>query len=59
MYEVWYVSCNGFGHITRYIAQRERKLESDKSYKYIIICEENQINFVKLYLKEFLGRINK
>lgn len=28
MYEVWYVSCHGFGHITRYIAQIERKFKS-------------------------------
>lgn len=30
MWEVWYVSCHGFGHITRYIAQIEKKLEVNK-----------------------------
>lgn len=57
MYEIWYVSCHGFGHITRCMAQIERKLDSDKSYSSIIICGKNQINFVKLYLKEFLNRV--
>lgn len=57
MYEVWYVSCHGFGHITRCIAQIEKKLESNKAYRCIIICGESQINFTKLYLKEFLDRV--
>lgn len=57
MYEIWYVSCHGFGHITRCIAQIEKKLETDKNYKCIIICGENQIEFTKLYLKEFLNRV--
>lgn len=57
MYEVWYVSCHGFGHITRCIAQIEKKLEKNKSYSCIIICGESQINFTKLYLKEFLDRV--
>lgn len=35
MYEIWYVSCHDFGHITRCIAQIERKLESEKSYNYL------------------------
>ncbi|WP_432204347.1 glycosyltransferase [Cetobacterium somerae] len=57
MYEVWYVSCHGFGHITRCIAQVEKKLEKDLNYKCIIICGESQIKFTKLYLKNFLDRI--
>lgn len=57
MYEIWYVSCHGFGHITRCIAQIERKLESEKSYNCIIICGESQINFVKIYFKNFLDRV--
>ncbi|UPO97417.1 hypothetical protein MKD34_00855 [Cetobacterium somerae] len=47
----------GFSHVTGYIAQIEKKLESNKTYKCIIICGESQINFTKLYLKEFLDRI--
>ena len=57
MYEVWYVSCHGFGHITRCIAQIEKKLEIDKNYKCIIICGVSQINFTKIYFKKFLNRI--
>lgn len=36
MYEVWYVSCHGFGHITRYIAQIERKFKSAQQEKITI-----------------------
>ncbi|MEG0425814.1 MAG: hypothetical protein RR523_01925 [Cetobacterium sp.] len=57
MYEVWYVSSHGFGHITRCIAQIEKKLEIDKSYNYIIICGENQINFTEIYLQKYLDRV--
>lgn len=57
MHEVWYVSCHGFGHITRCIAQIEKKLEIDKNYKCIIICGGSQIEFTKLYLKQFLSRV--
>lgn len=57
MWEVWYVSCHGFGHITRCIAQIERKLEIDKSYNCIIICGENQINFTEIYLQKYLDKV--
>lgn len=57
MHEAWYVSCHGFGHITRCIAQIEKKLEIDKNYKCIIICGRSQIEFTKLYLKQFLSRV--
>ena len=57
MYEVWYISCHGFGHITRCIAQIERKLEIDKSYSCIIICGENQINFTENYLQKYLDKV--
>lgn len=57
MWEVWYVSCHGFGHITRCIAQIEKKLEVDKFYNCIIICGEKQIDFTEIYFKEFLNRV--
>ncbi|MHA4984938.1 glycosyltransferase [Cetobacterium somerae] len=57
MYELWYVSCHGFGHITRCIAQIERKLEIDKFYNCIIICGENQINFTEIYLQKYLDKV--
>ena len=38
-------------------SQIERELEKNKNYKCIIVCGENQINFTKLYLEEFLDRV--
>ncbi|MGL5932173.1 MAG: glycosyltransferase [Cetobacterium sp.] len=57
MYEVWYVSCHGFGHITRSIAQLEKKLGENSNFKCIIVSGEKQIEFAKLYFKDYSDRV--
>lgn len=57
MYEVWYVSCHGFGHITRSLAQLEKKLDENSNFKCIIVSGEKQIEFVKLYFKNYSNRV--
>ncbi|MGL5315175.1 MAG: hypothetical protein ACRC92_18110 [Peptostreptococcaceae bacterium] len=57
MYEVWYVSCYGFGHITRSLAQLEKKLDEKSNFKCIIVSGEKQIEFAKLYFKDYSDRV--
>lgn len=57
MYDVWYVSCHGFGHITRSLAQLEKKLDENSNFKCIIVSGEKQIEFAKLYFKDYSDRV--
>ncbi|MGL6168651.1 MAG: hypothetical protein ACRC0Y_10220 [Fusobacteriaceae bacterium] len=57
MYESWYVSCHGFGHITRCIAQIEIHLENNYNYKCIIISGEKQIDFTRIYFQKYSDRV--
>ncbi|MGL6168526.1 MAG: hypothetical protein ACRC0Y_09590 [Fusobacteriaceae bacterium] len=43
MHELCYVSSHGFGHITRVMANIERKLKLSIDYKAIIVLGKNQI----------------
>lgn len=55
---VYYISSHGFGHLTRCMAQIERKLEGYAvNYKYLLICGENQIGFAKKYFKKYSDNI--
>ncbi|MGL5052200.1 MAG: glycosyltransferase [Cetobacterium sp.] len=57
MYEVWYVSCHGFGHITRCIAQLEIRFEKDSNYRCIIVSGEKQIDFARIYFQKYSDRV--
>lgn len=57
MYEIWYISCHGFGHITRSLAQLEKKLDEKSNFKCIIVSGEKQIEFAKLYFKDYSDRV--
>ncbi|MGL5904550.1 MAG: glycosyltransferase, partial [Cetobacterium sp.] len=57
MYDIWYVSCHGFGHITRSLAQLEKKLDENSNFKCIIVSGEKQIEFAKLYFKDYYDRV--
>lgn len=55
---VYYISSHGFGHLTRCMAQIERKFENNTSnYKYLLICGKDQIGFAKKYFKEYKDNI--
>lgn len=56
-YEVWYVSNHGFGHITRCMAQIERRLLEYHNYKVILISGKSQIEFAKVYFKEYGDKV--
>lgn len=55
---IYYISSHGFGHITRCMAQIEKKFGSNISnYKYFLICGKNQIEFAKKYFKKYKDNI--
>lgn len=57
MYELWYVSSHGFGHITRVVANIEKKLKADANYRAIIVCGKNQIEFAQEYFLFYYSRL--
>lgn len=52
----FYISSHGFGHLTRCLAIIEKLLKKE-NYEIYLVCGENQVEFAKIYLKDYENRV--
>lgn len=56
MYIAFYISCHGFGHMTRCLGIMENILKTS-DYNLYIVCNKKQNDFAKIYLSKYKDRI--
>ena len=52
----FYISSHGFGHLTRCLAIIKKLLDTE-NYEIYLVCGESQVQFAKIYLKEYENRL--